>query len=291
MENQNSKNKEIKFAFFGTSRFAVYVLDNLKDNGYKPSLIITTEDKPKGRKLLLSPSEVKVWAEKEGITFIQPKSLRAKEVPEEIKTHGDFDVFIVASYGKIIPKEVLKIPKFGTLNVHPSLLPKLRGPSPIQTSIIEENETGVTIIKLDEEVDHGPILSQEKLNITLPIYEENLEKITGEIGGEMLSKILPSWINGEIKEVEQNHDLATFTKKIDKKDAELDLTQNAELNLRKIMAYSTSPGSYYFDDVNGVKKRILVKKAHLEDGKLVLDRIIPEGKKEMNYEDYLRGKK
>ncbi|KND51116.1 MAG: methionyl-tRNA formyltransferase [Parcubacteria bacterium C7867-003] len=290
MQNQEKQNKPT-FAYFGTSKFAVYVLEELKKDGLIPSLIITTEDKPKGRKLVLTPPEVKVWAENEKIKYIQPNSLKGEEIVEEIKSYSknDFDVFIVCSYGKIIPKKILEIPKFKTLNVHPSLLPKLRGPSPLQSAILSENETGVTIMRLDEEVDHGPILAQEEINIEWPPHFEDIEKIAGQIGGKMLSKIINPWISGEIVETEQNHELATFTKKIEKKDSELDLRDSPETNLRKIRAYSNWPGTYFFEEINKEKKRVIVKKAHLENNALILDRVIPEGKKEMDYLDFLRG--
>ncbi|TSC70936.1 MAG: methionyl-tRNA formyltransferase [Parcubacteria group bacterium Gr01-1014_46] len=290
MVNQEKQNKPT-VAYFGTSKFAVNVLDELKKGGFVPSLVITTEDKPKGRKLTLTPSEVKTWAEKEGVKYIQPKTLKTNEMIDEIRSFSSsgFDLFIVCSYGKIIPKNILDIPRFKTLNVHPSLLPKLRGPSPIQSAILSENETGVTIMRLDEEIDHGPILAQEKIEVEWPPYFYNLEKLAGELGGKMLAHIISPWIMGEVKEIEQNHNLATFTKKIEKADGELDMKDPGEINLRKIRAYCSWPGAYFFKEIDGVKKRIIVKTAHLENGELVLERVIPEGKKEMDYTDFLRG--
>jgi methionyl-tRNA formyltransferase len=292
MKKQEENNK-INFVFFGTSNFSVFVLEELKKNNLTPSLIVTTEDKPKGRKLILTPPEVKIWAEKEGVKYIQLKTLRKPESLENIKSYSrdGFDLFIVASYGKIIPQDVLDIPKFKTLNVHPSLLPKLRGASPLQSSILEENETGVTIIELDADVDHGPILAQEKIHIEWPPYMEELEKITGKLGGEMLSKIIPKWVHGEIDGIEQKHNEATFTKKIEKIDGELNLDDSPEKNLRKIRAYSVWPGAYYFEEIGGIKKRIIVKRAHIENGELIIEKVIPEGKKEMDYKDFLRGLK
>lgn len=276
----------IKYAFFGTSEFAVYVLNELKVGGIMPSIIITTEDKPKGRKLVLSPSAVKVWAEENNVRYIQPKSLKTEEFLKEFESFG-LDLSIVASYGKIIPKNIIESPKFKTLNVHPSLLPKLRGSSPIQSSILLEDETGVTIMKIDEMVDHGPLLSQKKIEIEWPPYASDLEKMAGKVGGEMLLDLIPKWIDGKVKEIEQNHDQATYTKKIEKSDGEIKLDDDPNHNLRKIRAFNIWPNSFYFDQ----GKRVIVKKAHLENGELVIDRVVPEGKKEMDYKDYLRGKK
>ena len=282
----------IKFGFFGTSIFSVYVLEELKKNGLVPSLIVSTEDKPSGRNLKITATKVKEWAEKENIKCIQPKTLRTEEVFNEIKNSEDyFDVFIVASYGKLIPKNILEIPKHGTINVHPSLLPKLRGASPLQSSILLEDETGVTIIKLDEEMDHGPIISQEKVDIEWPPYSDALEKVCGKVGGRLVVKVLQDLMDGKITEMEQEHEKATFTKKIEKSDAELNMSDSPSVNLRKIRAYNVWPGAFYFENLNGNKKRIVVKKARIENGKLVLERVIPEGKKEMDYKDFLRGLK
>lgn len=277
----------IKWIFFGTSNFSVLVLEELKKKGFLPNLIVTTEDKPKGRKLILSPSEVKIWAEKEGINFIQPKSLKTADIEGELKKYSP-DVFVVASYGKIIPQNILDIPSHKTLNVHPSLLPKLRGASPIQSAILEETETGVTIIRLDAEMDHGPIVAQQKITIIeWPPYAEKLEEISAQIGGSLLADILPNWIENKIIEKEQDHKVATYCKKIQKSDGELNLNDSPELNLRKIRAYHTWPGAYFIDN----NKRIVVKQAHLENNLLIIDRVTPEGKKEMGYKDYLNGKK
>ena len=255
-----------------------------------PSLIVTAEDKPKGRRLILTPPEVKIWAEENNIPYIQPKTLRTREVAELIKSFATegFDFFAVASYGKILPKEILDIPKKGVLNVHPSLLPKFRGPSPIQSAILSENETGVTIIKLDEQVDHGPILAQIKVSVPeWPPYEEDLENILGKEGGKLLAEILPDYMLGKTAEKEQDHSIATFSRKIEKSDGEINLSDDAETNLRKILAYHAWPGAYFFHG----GKRIIVKRAHIENGKLVFEQVVPEGRKEMPYQDFLKGKR
>lgn len=206
--SENSKNKVsngVKFAFFGTSTLSVIVLEKMKTLGFVPSLIITVPDQPKGRKLVLTAPETKVWADENKIACLQLKSLRTEESFEQIKKHGEFDVFVVASYGKIIPDNILEYPKYKTLNIHPSLLPRLRGASPIISAILSENETGVSIIKLDSEMDHGPVLFQEKVMTSeWPPYEEDLEKILAERSGELVCVLLPKWINGGIIGVEQD---------------------------------------------------------------------------------------
>jgi methionyl-tRNA formyltransferase len=286
-----SNSNNFKWAFFGTSKFSVIVLEELKKRGYSPSLIITSEDKPKGRKLSLTPSDVKVWAKGNSVAFIEPKSLKTDDVLDSIKNFlpDGFDFFVVASYGKIIPKNILDIPRSGTLNVHPSLLPKLRGASPIQNAILRETETGVTIILLDEQMDHGPIITQKKLPPFQEIpYEADLENTLAILGGNLLADVIPDWIQGKLETKEQNHAKATLCKKIEKEDAQLNLDDSAELNLRIIRAYHIWPGAYYFLERGNKKTRIIIKRAHIEDNKLIIDRIIPEGKKEMNYVDFMR---
>ncbi len=275
------------WAFFGTSEFSVETLNELKKNGLVPNLIVTVEDKPKGRKLIITPPETKVWAEKEGVPILQLKTLKNSDTEKTIKgaINEEFDVFVVASYGKIIPENILNIPKYKTLNIHPSLLPKLRGASPIQSAILKENQTGVSIIRLDTEVDHGPLIAQKKIEIEWPPYASDLEKLLAKESAQLLVKILPDWVGGKLKEVVQEHSLATFTEKINKIDAQLNMQDAPELNLRKIRAFHVWPGAFFF--ING--KRIIVKTANIDNGLLVIDRVVPEGKKEMSYKDYLNG--
>lgn len=286
--------RKINFAFFGSSDFSVMVLENLKTREFIPSLIVTIEDKPRGRKMLLIEEEVKAWAEKEKIPYFQFKSIKSEETIKKIKKFFTEkpDVFIVANYGKLIPKEILEFPANGTLNIHPSLLPKLRGASPIKSAILEEDETGITIIKLDEEIDHGPILYQEKIEtIEWPPYEQDLERICAIKGADLISKIFQKWTIEEIKAIEQDHTKATYCRKIEKQDAELNLSDKPEKNLRKIRAFHRWPGAYFFLKKNDKKTRIIVKSARIESGELVIEKIVPEGKKEMLYKDFLRGLK
>lgn len=279
------------YAFFGSSRFSCLVLDELLSAGFKPALIITTPDKPSGRKLALTPPPTKVWADTHSIPCFQPDKLKTDEVRETLSALYA-DLFIVASYGKIIPQEVLNIPKRGTLNVHPSLLPKLRGATPLQSAILSEEETGVTIIQLDEQVDHGPILGAEKYTSTnWPPPVDILEADLAKIGGQLLAKLIPDRISGALKATEQDHSKATFTKKISKEDGLIDLSGDPITNLKKIRAYAGWPTAYFFADHNGKKIRVVIKEAEIENGALKISRVIPEGKKEMSYEDFLRGLK
>ncbi len=282
------KKTKLKIAFFGTPEFSAKILESLKENGFSPSLIITTPDKPKGRKLILTPPDTKIWAKKNKIDVLQPTKLKDIEFLNEIKK-TDWDLFIVASYGKIIPQEILNIPKYGTINVHPSLLPRLRGASPMQSAILKEDKTGMTIMLMDAEMDHGPILMQEVLDIfNWPPNIKELENIMAKLGGKLLNKTIPLWIEGKIKPQKQNHSEATYIDKIDKKEALIDFNDNPYWNYRKIKALQNYK-PHFFIKKNEKNIRIIIKEAKFIDGELLITRVLPEGKKEMNYQDFLRG--
>ena len=282
--------KTPSFVFFGTPQFAVTILNELEKKGLIPSLIITQEDKPRGRHLSITPPEVKVWAIERGIEIFQPKTLKDGSCVKYLKDRSPkngWDVFVVASYGKIIPEEVLSLPHKGTLNVHPSLLPKLRGSSPIEGAILNEEKTGVSIMLLDKEMDHGPILAQKEVPIQpWPPYAPELENTLAQEGGSLLAEILPRWINGSIEARDQDHSNATYTEKTRKEDAYINLTDAPELNLKKIKAYSGWPNAYTFFTYKEKELRLIIKSAHIENDTLILDTVIPEGKKEMPFKEF-----
>src|SRR3989344_1589573 len=251
--------EKLNFAFFGGEPLAVPVLQKLYEGGLVPGLIISNPDKPRGRNLEMSSPPTAEWAKKHNIPLIQPEKLRR----EEIK--NNFDFFVVVSYGKIIPKEILEIPALGTINIHPSLLPHYRGPAPIVNAILNgDAETGVTIIKIDEEMDHGPILAQEKIGLTGNEFIGELEQKLAKLGGDLLVKILPDYISGKANPVDQDHSSATFVKKVTKANGEINLNDDPIKNWRKFRAYAQWPRTFYFE--NG--KRIIITDATLEDGKI-----------------------
>jgi len=250
--------QNIKIVFFGSSQFSRYVLEELEEMHLSPILNITSAKEP---------------------------------IPMDKLKKAKADIFVVASFGKILPKELIDMPKYKTLNVHPSLLPRLRGPAPIQNTILREDELGITIMKMDEKMDHGPILAQAKISITpWPDHYDNIEEKLGRAGGRILGVLIPKWISGEIEEVPQDETKASFTKFIKKEDGLLDLNRPAEENLKKVLAYSTWPGAYlFYKNKKGKEVRVVVKDALIKDGKFVPIRIIPAGKKEMAWQDFLRG--
>lgn len=257
MKNQMKKNSA-RFVFFGTTPLAGGVLEGLAEAGFAPERVIEA----------------------------------AQITPEFIDelARSMWDVFIVASFGTILPKRLLDIPRRGTINVHPSLLPRLRGPSPIRSAILnDEKETGVSLMLMDEKMDHGPLLAQKKVAIEKwPPRGKDLDECLAREGGKLLAQVLPLWLAGKLQMQEQNHDVATYTEKFTKQDGLLDLNADAHKNLLKIRAFEGWPGTYVFFERAGKKIRVQILDAHLENGKLIIDLIKPEGKKEMPYEDFLR---
>lgn len=280
-----------KVVFMGTPEFAVSLLEGLYKSNWAISCVITEPDKPFGRKQTLTPPPIKKCAQKYNLLIYQPKKII--DLKKSLLNLCP-DIIIVAAYGQILPKEILEIPSYGCICVHPSLLPKYRGPSPIQTAILKgEKETGVSIFKMDEKIDHGPIISSLKLDAKIStLNTEELSKELAKLGTHLLLKTLPLYLERRIKPKPQNHKEATYTKLIKKEDGfiensklktqDLKIIQEIE---RKIRAFYPWPKVWTLIG----NKRIIIHKAHIENSKLVLDIVQPEGKKPMKYEDYLKG--
>lgn len=272
------------FAFFGTPEFATPTLDALERAGYLPALVVTTPDKPRDRGVV-TPTPVKQWALDRGIDVITPESL--KEVPPEL-LNTDWDCFIVVAYGKLIPKPILDLPRKGVLNIHPSLLPKFRGPSPIMSALLaDERQTGVSVMLLDEGMDTGPVLAQARIEIDAaewPLTNSLLTEMLFTEGANLLVETLPLWLEGKIEPEAQDNTQATVTKKFSPEDAVIDITGDAHQQLLKIKAFDKNPRAHYFDN----EKRIIITDARITDGNLEILRVIPEGKKEMPYAEFTR---
>ena len=276
------------FVFFGTDEFAIAVLDTLLEAGVQPELIVTVPDKPQGKYLRLTPPPVKVWAEKNKIPCLQPTNLRSDLGVSLLKAKS-YKLFLIASYGKLIPPAIFNLPVRGTVNIHPSLLPAYRGPTPIQTAILDgAEETGATLMLLDAELDHGPILKAKSYKLQAQNFIE-VRNDLAKLGAELFLEVAPQWVVGEIKTVPQDQTQATFTKKIKKENGLINLSDNPFFNYRKFLAYQNWPGIYFFVERNGKQVRVIITEAHLADNQFVIDRVKPEGKKEMPYADFQRG--
>jgi len=277
----------IHIAFFGTDEFSLEVCEELLHKGLTPALIVTAPAHTTSRGKKVEPV-MRIFAEEQGIPHIQPETLT--QTPEELHTEP-WDLFIVASYGKIIPRTILDIPTHGTLNVHPSLLPQYRGATPIESVILDgANKTGVTIMLLDEEMDHGPIIAQESTPIDPDVYYPDLAVELAHKGGQLLAASIPQWIAGSLTSYDQTHEDASYTKKIKTEDGLIDLNGGAKENYAKVRAFLPWPKAYYFHKKDSGNIRVAITRAHLdEQGLFTIDTVIPEGKKEMAYADFLRG--
>ena len=274
------RNKKINFIFWGTPDVASETLEILKENGYIPSLIITSPDKPQGRKMLITPTPVKVWAIKNNIPYLQPEDLN-EEFSNKLKAIS-YKLSIVVAYGKIIPENIINMPKFGSINIHYSLLPKYRGASPVESVILNgDTETGITIQKMEYRMDTGPIIAVKKIEIKIDEKAPELRKRLIKIGGELLVKTLPDFIDEKINLILQDENEATYCKKIKKEDGEINLNNDSIKNYNKFRAYATWPRTFFFKD----GKRIIITDAKLENGNFIITKIIPEGGKEIDYKN------
>ena len=306
-------NSKIKIIFFGTPEFAAVILKSLIGNDYNITAVFTQPDKKVGRKQEVACSPVKKIALENNIKIFQPQSLWDRNVFEEINNVKP-DLFVVASYGKILPKDILDIPKFGAVNVHGSLLPKYRGASPVQCAILSgEKETGITLMKMNEKMDEGHILAQEKIEIGKDETADILLEKLSRLGAKMIAGFPPEWIQGKTKSIPQDQDMATYCKPVRRENGKIDWNSTAEEIYCAWRAYHPWPGIYSILNTRNQPKRLkLVKievvpsaKAGEKNGKIIeynqdvavqakngliiLKKIQLEGKKEMDANEFLRG--
>jgi methionyl-tRNA formyltransferase len=300
----------MKIVFFGTPDYVVPVLEALHktyNKGREWQLIaaVTQSPKPVGRKQLIERSAVDNWAYKHKI----PVAHDSNDVPEAT-------IGVLASYGKLIPDEIINRFELGILNIHPSSLPEFRGASPIQATILSgQDHATVTVMKMDAEMDHGPIISTFKEPVHDDDTSETLRNRIFERSAQFIIDLIPSYLSGKIQPKTQNHDEATFTKMINKQDGFIPpvYIQTAmageqltdEWNIRWISDYTIQPGPHAVDRFirsmspwpnafseisNGtVQKRVIIHKAHIENGKLVLDEVQLEGKNIVSGEELKKG--
>lgn len=283
-----------RFVFFGTGEFAAGILSELSRRGLKPEYLITRPDAPAGRNLKLTPPPAKVWALENSVSVVQPESLRTFEYSDPKP-----EVAIISDFGRIIPDQLLAAPTLGSILTHQSLLPKYRGTSPIQYAILNgDSETGVTILMPDSEVDHGPIVVQEKIKLSGTENAAELAETLSKLGGKMLAAILPNLASARASAVVQDHSQATFSQKIIKEDGFISPTivlgggnrDEALSAERKVRAYNPSPICYtVLTAKNGREIRVQILRAKLETDKFIPVMVKPEGKKEMSWQDFKNG--
>ena len=243
----------MKIIFAGTPDFATIVLSYICEAGFEVPLVLTQPDRPSGRGLKLRYSSVKSYSLKKGIKILQPNSLKldgnfsrdAKKTKDLILS-TQHDVFVVAAYGLILPEYLLKIPKFGCINIHASLLPRWRGAAPIHRAIeAGDLESGISIMQMDKGLDTGPILLSQKLEINKYETTNTLNNRLSKLGGELIVDTLRRLILKKIVLKSQPEVGVTYAKKIDKKESLLNFNLSAELLDRKIRAFNPFPGTFF----------------------------------------------
>lgn len=300
-------NNKLRVVFMGTPEFSVPVLEGLIEN-YDVVLVVSQPDKEVGRKRVLTPPPVKKKAIEKGIPVLQPVKIK-----EEYESILDFnpDIIITCAYGQILPKEILGYPEYGCINVHASLLPKLRGGAPIHRSIMENHaRTGITIMYMVPRMDAGDIISQKDTIIEKNDNLESLHDRLSLIGKELLLETLPSIISGEITPIPQNEDEVTYAWNITREEERIDFSRYAIDIFNHIRALSPYPGayakldgkivkfydSYITDNFYTEKKDGEIAKIYedgigisVKDREVVITEIQVEGKKRVKVRDYFNG--
>lgn len=238
---------KIKLIFFGTSIFAATVLQSLSENKvFEIVAVVSTIDKPIGRKQELLESEVSKIAVKYSVPLLKPNTLKDPDILKQLQDFGA-DIFLVAAYGKIIPKSILDLPTLGSINIHGSLLPEYRGASPIHAAILDgRSTTGITIMSMDEQMDHGHMLIKHELPIAPDQTQPDLEKAMAELASEHIAEDLLLIASGKIYPEVQDHSKATFTKIISKEDGLINWSKSAVQIYNQYRAYAAWPGIYTF---------------------------------------------
>ena len=251
-----------KIVFMGTPEFAIPSLEAIKNSKNKILAVYSQPASKANRGQKLVESKVEITAKKLSLDVRTPKTLDSEEEYKFLNSIKP-DLVVVVAYGKIIPKRLLNIPKFGFINVHASLLPKWRGAAPIQRSIMNlDKETGISIMKIVEKLDAGPVMHQDKISLNENIDTLILSKLLSQLGAKSLINAIEKIEKNEANFIEQNHDEATYAKKITKDESEIKWDQNANLILSKINGLNPNPGAWF----KYKKERYKVLKAKISNG-------------------------
>ncbi len=298
---------DVKIVFMGTPEFSVPILEGLIEN-YKVVGVVTQPDKEVGRNHKITYSPVKECAIKHNIPVLQPKKVR-KEYEEIIKMKPD--IIITCAYGQIIPKELLEYPKYGCINVHASLLPRLRGGAPLHRAIINgESKTGITIMYMDEHMDTGDMINKEEILIDFHDTVGDIHDKLSLLGRDLLLKTMPDIIQNKVKPIKQNDEEATYAPIIKREDELIDFNKKSLEIYNQIrglnpypVAYATLDGKIIKIYSSMIKDNIYTSKQNGEivriyengigvstsDSEIILKEIKPEGKRKMSVKEYLNG--
>lgn len=304
-------NNNLRIIFFSTPEFSIPALRSLIEANFEVATVVTRPDKPVGRQHSVSPPPVKILAQENNIKVLQPVKID-EEVIEQVSNLKP-DLFVIVAYGKILPQKLLDIPKHGSINIHPSLLPKYRGPSPLQATLLsDDQETGVCIMLIDEAMDHGPILQTNKIQLNNNYTYETLGNELFTMGAKHLPKVIENYLSGKLKPQEQDHDKATFCKMVKKEHGQIDWQQPASYIEKMTRAYFPWPGTYGKFNNNDLEfkllqAKVIKSKTKLNPGSpfltddqelavacgdsstLLIEELQPAGKKKMTSAEFMRG--
>ena len=270
------------FLFFGTPYVARDTLAFLLSHGYRPEVVITSPDAPKGRGQVLTPCETKVYAEEQGLPVLTPEQVNETFIDSLQKYDASYA--IVVAYGKILPQKLIDAFPLGILNIHYSLLPQYRGASPVETALLsDDTETGVSIQQMVYALDAGDVLAHTSLSIEPEETTRELRPRLIALGSELLVTTLPAFEAGTLTRMPQDHTQATHTRKIPKEAGALSLTDDARSNWNKYRAYAESPGTYFFMKKEDARIRVKIRTATYTPGTFTPLRVVPEGKNETDY--------
>ncbi len=300
----------MKIVFMGTPDFAAGALRALLDAGHAIVCVITQPDKPKGRGKTVSCSPVKELAVERGIPVLQPVKIKTPEATAALR-HYDADLFVVAAFGQILSSEILRMPKYGCINIHASLLPKYRGAAPIQQAIIDgENVTGVTIMQMEEGLDTGDILTRREVPILPDDTGDSLHDKLMEAGAALVVETVPLIEQGMVRPQKQDAEKATYAGRLQKSMGKIDWSRDAASLARLVRGLHSWPGCYTTFRNRNLKVRAASEAAGMDGeappgtvirvtkeaievqtgrGSLVLHSVQPEGKKQMPVRDFLLG--
>ena len=295
-----------RIVFMGTPDFAAPLVEACATLGELVA-VVTQPDRPKGRGNAVVAPPVKVWAEAHGIPVWQPLKVKTGDFEAQLRAVSP-DVAVVAAYGRILPKGVLDAPRLGCVNVHASLLPKLRGAAPIQWAIAQgESETGVCLMQMDEGLDTGPVLARRAISIAADETGGSLFDKLSALGRELLVAELPRFLRGELQPMPQDHPRHTLAPIIDKQDGKLDFTRDAVALERRVRAFDPWPGTFtllegkllkvlraHVGSGSGSPGTVLAADAHglvvaCGQGALCIDVLQLEGRKRMGAAEFLAG--
>ena len=302
----------MKIMFMGTPEISAGALSALIERGHNVTCVITGEDKPRGRGNVMTPTPTKKLALEKGIAVYTPKTLK-DEAFSKLLAEENPDLICVVAYGKILPENVIKYPKYGCINLHVSLLPKYRGAAPMQRAVMDgETETGVTIMYMDVGLDTGDIIATEKFPIGEEDDFETVHDTSLLIGSRLLSDTIYEIEAGRATRIPQDSSLATYAKKVEKEDCLVDFSLDAKTVSARIRGVTPIPGAFTY--LNGKKLKIAKVKSvsgkgkpgevikadgvgageivvACKEGAIRISEVVPEGKAKMSAGDFVRGRK